>query len=97
MSDQKTMDPQLLEQFDKMSLEAYGERAMKSINSKIKTKKILTNFLELYLGPKITETFHIPKAIDFLRNHVSKNLPLVIRGALNDTTAVKKWSSNYMR
>lgn len=52
---------------------------------------------ELYLGSSLTETFEVPSSIDFVRNHVAKNLPLVIRGALSESAAVKKWNSQHFR
>jgi hypothetical protein len=54
-------------------------------------------FLEIFLGSKIVERFDIPSSLEFIRNHVSKNLPLVIRNALTETTAFKKWNSKYLR
>lgn len=55
-------------------------------------------FVEIYLGSRINEIFSIPSALDFLRNYVSKNIPVVIRNSeLNETNAVKSWSSNYLR
>lgn len=53
--------------------------------------------VEIYLGSVIAETFELPDSISFLRNHVSKNLPLVIRGPLKETAAVQKWNSNYFK
>lgn len=77
------------------------ERRKKLAVSQLKSiAKDIWNFvfiLELYLGPTITETFDVPKSINFLRSHVSKNVPLVIRGAMSESPAVKKWNSNHFR
>lgn len=63
-----------------------------------KRKIFCCNFsTELYLGSALMETFEVPSSIDFVRNHVAKNLPLVIRGALADSAAVKKWNSQHFR
>ncbi|CRK89741.1 CLUMA_CG003374, isoform A, partial [Clunio marinus] len=52
---------------------------------------------EIYLGCSVAETSNLPDGISFLRNNVSKNLPLLIKGALNGLSAVKKWNSDYFR
>ena len=62
----------------------------------LKTKNF-PSFLEIFLGSKIIERFDMPTSLEFIRNHVSKNLPLVIRNALTETTAFKKWNSKYLR
>lgn len=93
MSQKIDLDRRLLIEFTKASKEARG-KILKSLFAKIYDDFL---FAELYLGSSIAETFEIPQSINFLRNHVSKNLPLVIRGAMSQTPAVKKWNSNYFR
>lgn len=93
MAQKIDLERRLLIEFTKASKEARGKKA--NVNCGIFLIEIL--FPELYLGGSIAETFEIPKSINFLRNHVSKNLPLVIRGAMSQTPAVKKWNSNYFR
>lgn len=52
---------------------------------------------ELYLGPRIKELFEIPSAIEFLRDYVSKNVPVIIRSANLGWPAITKWSTHYFR
>lgn len=52
---------------------------------------------ELYLGSAVTELFELPTALEFSRNFVSKNIPVVIRGATNHWPACTKWNSKYFR
>ncbi|XP_055641980.1 bifunctional peptidase and (3S)-lysyl hydroxylase Jmjd7 isoform X2 [Toxorhynchites rutilus septentrionalis] len=52
---------------------------------------------DLYLGSTVPETFGLPNALEFMRNNVAKNLPLVIREATNCWPAVDKWNSKYFR
>ncbi|XP_001842137.2 bifunctional peptidase and (3S)-lysyl hydroxylase JMJD7 [Culex quinquefasciatus] len=52
---------------------------------------------DLFLGPSIPETFGVPTALEFVRDNVAKNVPLVIREATNDWPAVEKWNSKYFR
>lgn len=49
--------------------------------------------LEIYLPSWIEEVYEIPKSIDFLRNNVSKNLPLIIRAGANSWPCIQKWDS----
>lgn len=52
---------------------------------------------ELYLPPEIEELHTSPSPIDFLRNYVSKNVPVIIRGAATTMPCVKKWSADYFK
>ena len=52
---------------------------------------------DLFLGSSIPETFGVPTALEFVRDNVAKNVPLVIREATNDWPAVEKWNSKYFR
>lgn len=54
-------------------------------------------FLELYLGNGITELFEVPTSLEFVRDYVAKNVPVVIRNATLDWPAVSKWNSKYFR
>ncbi|KAL6264120.1 hypothetical protein P5V15_004198 [Pogonomyrmex californicus] len=50
---------------------------------------------ELYLQSEVAEIKHIITPLIFYREYVSKNIPLVIRGAVNHWPAVNKWSIPY--
>lgn len=96
------MDRKLFVELCKASKEARGGCSCSSENRHILAPKkttfiIISSLAELYLGSSLMETFEVPSSIDFLRNHVAKNLPLVIRGALADSAAVKKWNSQHFR
>ncbi|XP_055592680.1 bifunctional peptidase and (3S)-lysyl hydroxylase Jmjd7 [Uranotaenia lowii] len=52
---------------------------------------------DLFLGSSIPERYTVPTALEFIRDNVSKNLPLIIRGVNNDWPAVEKWSSKHLR
>lgn len=51
----------------------------------------------LYLGESIPELFSLPTSLEFTRDYVAKNLPVVIRGATAEWPACKKWNSRYFR
>uniref|UniRef100_A0A182PJR4 JmjC domain-containing protein n=1 Tax=Anopheles epiroticus TaxID=199890 RepID=A0A182PJR4_9DIPT len=52
---------------------------------------------DLFLPPNIPETYGIPSPLKFVRDNVAKNLPLIMRNAVNDWPAVQKWNSKYFR
>lgn len=58
---------------------------------------LLFLFLELYLGSRIPELLEVPSALDFARDYVGKNMPVVIRGCTLHWPAVLKWNSKYFR
>ncbi|GAB0096810.1 JmjC domain-containing protein [Sergentomyia squamirostris] len=51
---------------------------------------------ELYLGSRIPELFDLPTSLQFTRDYVAKNTPVVLRGSI-DWPATSKWSSKYFR
>lgn len=53
--------------------------------------------IDLYLGSTIPQLFSTPTALEFARDYVGKNLPLVIRGGVSDWPACTKWNSKYFR
>lgn len=55
-----------------------------------------TETFELYLGTHIAEKTLI-EPLEFHRDYVSKNLPLIIRGGCADWPAVSKWDVQYFR
>ena len=90
-------DPKILEEFDRMSKEASGKYEYLKFCMEKNFFHIFL-FVEIYLGSRVAEIFSIPSALDFLRNYVSKNLPVIIRSSeLSETKAVKCWNSNYLR
>lgn len=51
----------------------------------------------LYLGETIPQLFSMPTSLEFARDYVAKNLPVVIRGATEHWPACTKWNSKYFR
>lgn len=54
-------------------------------------------FLDLFLGSRVAELFEVPSSLDFVRDYVAKNVPVIIRNATLDWPAVSKWNSKYFR
>nr|XP_019540314.2 bifunctional peptidase and (3S)-lysyl hydroxylase Jmjd7 [Aedes albopictus] len=52
---------------------------------------------DLFLGTSLPETYGVPTSLEFVRDSVAKNMPLIIREATNDWPAVEKWNSKYFR
>ncbi|XP_055548544.1 bifunctional peptidase and (3S)-lysyl hydroxylase Jmjd7 [Wyeomyia smithii] len=52
---------------------------------------------DLVLSPSVPETFGVPTALEFVRDHVAKNFPLVMREATMHWPAVEKWHSKFFR
>lgn len=52
---------------------------------------------ELYLGNQIIEINGTIDPLMFYRDYVSKNLPVVIRGGIQQWPAIKKWTITYLR
>lgn len=55
-----------------------------------------TEAKDLYLGTKIPELVDLPSSLEFTRDYVAKNLPVVLRGCNLNWPAIK-WNSNYLR
>ena len=53
--------------------------------------------LELYIGRHIQELKHVPEPLEFYRNYVSMNQPVVMRGAVRHWPAVRLWTIEYLR
>lgn len=53
--------------------------------------------LELYLGSRVAELFEVPSSLQFVRDYVAKNVPVIIRNATLDWPAISKWNSKYFR
>lgn len=51
----------------------------------------------MYLQREIAEVNHTITSLTFYRDFVSKNVPLVIRGAVKHWPAIDKWSISYLR
>lgn len=49
----------------------------------------------MYLTKNITEVNEYISPLDFYRNHVSKNIPLIIRGGVKHWKAMNKWNISY--
>ncbi|GIX86832.1 bifunctional peptidase and [Caerostris darwini] len=51
-----------------------------------------------FLPADIPELFSFPTTVEFLRNHVSPNVPFVLRNGVSHWPAIKKWKNNqYLR
>jgi len=52
---------------------------------------------ELYLGSQLTEVENVPSPLNFYRDFISYNRPLVIRGGVNHWPAITKWTNQYLK
>ena len=46
---------------------------------------------------RVRELHETPSAMDFLRNYVAKNCPVIIRGGAAHWPALKLWTDNYIK
>lgn len=53
-------------------------------------------FLDLYLGSEVPQLDYL-EALEFQRDYVSKNLPVIIKGGCVNWPATKKWNAKYFR
>lgn len=60
-------------------------------------KKLSVEAEELYLDSEIPIIEGAPTSLEFLRNYVSLNKPVVIKGAIDRWPAVHAWTNNYLR
>ncbi|ESO07337.1 hypothetical protein HELRODRAFT_170668 [Helobdella robusta] len=60
-------------------------------------EKLSLEARELYLESRVRELVRPPSPLVFLRDYVSKNVPVVIRGGCTNWGACKKWSHTYLR
>ena len=51
---------------------------------------------DLYVPNIIAELHETPTAMEFLRNYVMTNVPVVIRGGVQHWPALKKWTDEYL-
>ncbi|KAJ0171473.1 hypothetical protein K1T71_013023 [Dendrolimus kikuchii] len=51
---------------------------------------------DLYLGKEIAEMI-VLESLEFHREYVSKNIPVIIKGGCSNWPAVKKWNAKYFR
>lgn len=91
------MDKTTRAAFDSVSREAKGLRRIAVQPAPKRLDSTNCVFLELYLGNGVAELFAVPTSLEFVRDYVSKNIPLVIRNATLDWPAVSKWNSKYFR
>ncbi|CAO1383860.1 unnamed protein product [Diamesa serratosioi] len=61
-----------------------------------KLEYLYKEFDNMSVEAPVPETFQIPSSMNFLRDNVGKNLPLVIREVTKDWSAMK-WNSNFLR
>ena len=52
---------------------------------------------ELYLPSEVPILEEPPSPLRFLRDYVSPNRPVIIKNAIKDWTAQKKWTNQYLR
>lgn len=85
----------LPEAFDLLSLHAKGTKKISLIIMNFIDFNIFT--IDLYLDKTVCELFELPIALDFTRDYVGKNRPLVIRKACSNWKACKEWNEDYFR
>lgn len=51
----------------------------------------------MYIPYEIQKIDHIPAPLDFLRNWVNPNVPVVIKGGASDWIALKMWTFEYLK
>lgn len=54
-------------------------------------------YLDLFLDKQICELFSTPTALEFSRDYVAKNRPIVVRGACSKWQACTKWNAEFFR
>lgn len=61
--------------------------------------KLLLNgrITDLFLDRKIYELSKVPTALEFSRDFVGKNRPVIIRGACSKWQATSKWNAEFFR
>ena len=66
--------------------------------SKIKSslQHLSREAVDLYLGKSVSEVGRSPDPLQFYRDHVSHNRPLIIRGGISHWPALHRWSSQYL-
>lgn len=52
---------------------------------------------ELYLSSEVPKLEIAPSPLEFLRDWVNPNIPVIIKNALNHWPALKKWNDDYLR
>ena len=67
---------------------------MEDLNSAFKT--LYEEARDLYLPSRIRELNHAPSPVEFLREHVMPNIPLIIRGGVQHWPALTKWTEKYL-
>ena len=60
-------------------------------------KQFFLSLPELYLSDRIVEVEDRIDPLKFYRDHVSKNLPLLIKNGIKNWKATNQWSSSYFR
>ena len=59
-------------------------------------KYLSSEAVELYLGDNISEVSSVPSPMEFHRDYVSRNKPVIIRGGIKHWPALEKWSNQYI-
>jgi len=67
------------------------------IDKSVSDHRVVELCAELYIGRHVQELERVPEALEFYRNYVSMNLPVVIRGAVSHWPAVRLWTNDYLR
>lgn len=88
----------LCEAFAVLSTQAKGETLSLKTKKKLwKNNQLNCVLLELFLDKQICELFSEPTALEFSRDYVAKNRPVVIRGACSKWQACSKWDTEFFR
>ena len=66
--------------------------------SKIKSslQHLSREAVDLYLGRSVSEVSQTPDPLQFYRDQVSHNRPLIIRGGVSHWPALHRWSNQYL-
>lgn len=63
----------------------------------VEAKLISFFFQDVYLDAQISELFILPTGLEFSRDYVAKNRPVIIRRGISHWTACSRWRSEYFR
>ena len=57
----------------------------------------LNFYLELYLNSEVPVLDEVPSPLEFYREWVAPNRPVIIKNAIKHWPALKKWNYDYLR
>ena len=79
-------------------LSAAFQKAMASVNTLSEALENLSlEARELYLSSEVPRLEKAPSPLEFLRDWVNPNVPIIIENAFNHWPALKNWNNDYLR